>query len=336
VRGVAAVSVGVVLVAGVLGLRGNDARRDLPILQEQTGALLAVTSDMTLSLVDIDAQRVERRQLEQLAPGDPPLRLAAQGERLVFYGHGPAAGRAVHVLDPASEEPPRLLAMALFFLPAADEGHLWLVRAGEDGLEAAEMDLAGAVRVEWTPLPYDAVVAAVRSGLAFQDEEARLLVWDPRTRAPVIRLDGTFPLASEGDLLAWCDADCRRVAVTDVGAGLEQAVELPPGAAARGYVGAFSPGGRLLALPLQDAEDPDAGRGVLVVEPATGTRQLVAERKGEPPRKLGWTPDGERLLFHVPRHGLHSYRPHEAQARRVPLRVPGPVYRFAVLQADGR
>jgi hypothetical protein len=206
-------------------------------LEEETGALVAVSSDRTLTLVDLDARTSRSRRLPELAPGDPPLRLARRGDLLVFHGTAPGGGRAGHV-----------------------------------------------------------------------------------------------PLAADGDLLAWCERDCRAVSVTDVAVGLEQRVELPEGTRAREHAGALSRGGRFLAHSLLLAGDVDGAGDVLVVELATGEQRLVAGGVGRVPDKLSWTAGGERLFFHVPGCDLLAYRPWEPDARRVLVDLGGPVYGFAVLE----
>jgi hypothetical protein len=105
----------------------------------------------------------------------------------------------------------------------------------------------------------------VAGGLVYATREGTLLVWDPERRAIVQTLPGIETGSAHGQRVATCDE--RSLYVTDVGTGIQQSFSLPEGFAAfECRASAFSPDGRLLALPIMTELGHDAARALALVD----------------------------------------------------------------------
>src|SRR5213076_3415927 len=112
----------------------------------------------------------------------------------------------------------------------------------------------------------------LRSGLVLQ--HTTLELWDPATGRITQRLPGVFPVAARDWRVVSCAAGCRVLHVSDTRSGAGTVIR--PGRDFRfveSYDGAFSPDGKLVAVPA-------AGRGgasrVALVDLAARSARLVA------------------------------------------------------------
>ena len=187
---------------------GTTAEAGLPLLEEDTGATVVLTTDGEIHVLDVDARRVETLALPQLSGGDPPLRLAGRGDRFVFWGVD-AGGYATYVLDPARPAEPELLDVATVFIPSAEEDRVWLVGNGANFPQdhAREVDLQGRVTSPDAEIPGGYVHAATSAGLVVT-EDARLKLWRPGQGTTDLEIDGAI-LATAQDRVAACHSSCR-------------------------------------------------------------------------------------------------------------------------------
>jgi hypothetical protein len=228
------------------------------------------------------------------AGGDPPLRVLQTGGRVVYFGDG-----GVYANHPQLNGRPRRLGAAWYFVPSATAGRVWLTfadAAERDIRRVAEVTVRGRVTARGgrPPCPGASVLAATAHALLCQDRDG-LVAFEPRTGRVLRRIAGPFPLDTHGDLVAWCGAGCRRLHLTDVRTGADRAIE--PGAGFRfeeSYEGAFSPGGELLAVPVN-------ARGVrraALVDVDAGTARVIGRLGGY--RNLTWS---SGKLYFEPRKG---------------------------------
>lgn len=205
--------------------------------------------------MDIRTESVQHLQVPELAAGDPPYRIVSRGGKLVLYGAN------TYLLDPAVGLTPKILVKgSSFFIPSAAPDRVWAVFANPAGQVRAlrEVSVDGRVTVPDTRPPGGLwPVAATNSGVVFQLPDGQLEVWDPSTGQVVRRLQGMFPVATYGDLLAWCATNCNTLHVTNVVTGDDVAVEPPAGSYGFDpYRGSFSPDGGMIAVPTRTRADP--------------------------------------------------------------------------------
>lgn len=229
------------------------------------------------------------------AGGDPPLRVLQTGGRVVYRGDA-----GVYAIGPELKRRPRKLGAALYFIPSATEGRVWLTFADADDRDisrVAEVTVRGRVTARGgrPPCPGASVLAATKRALLCQDREG-LVAFEPQSGRVLRRIAGPFPLDTNRDLVAWCDQGCPRLHVTDVRTGADRAIE--PGddfSFEESYEGAFSPDGSLLAAPVITRN----GRRVALVDVATGTARVIGRLAGY--RNLTWS--SSRRLYFEPRNG---------------------------------
>lgn len=279
-----------------------------------TGRLyLAGRDPGTMTLVDVAAGRAERRRVRELGPGDPPYMVAFTGGRVVVF----ALGRT-STLAPDLHEPGLSLGEAWFFVPSATPGRVWLALLKRGQKRTAylrglrEVTVNGRTTMARTPRPPRWPLAAVDGGLVMQGRT--LFLWDPVSGRIVRRLPGVFPLAAHGSLLASCGRYCPGVYLADARTG-ERALVRP----GRGwkfmetYDGAFSPDGRLLAVPA-------ANRRLAVIDVEARTARLIpGARIASDYQLLAWASSGW-LYFNAGRGRIGAWRP-GAPARRLGVRV---------------
>ena len=199
--------------------------------------------------------------------------------------------------------------------PAAAPGALWLVsyRRGADMSTAVgnahEISVTGATLGPPLRLPAGYVIdRGTRAGLLLAQELAgsgpvRYELWDPGTR----RVTRSFVnlIAASPTEIAWmpgCTAGCR-VHVLDLPGGRVEQISLP----GRGmsYEGAFSPDGRLLALPVTARVTPDgraAATRLIVATVASGRITAVPGTTVGSGNAVdfGWQAGSHRLIADVP------------------------------------
>ncbi|MDQ3538849.1 MAG: hypothetical protein M3415_08655 [Actinomycetota bacterium] len=321
--------------AEVAATEADVASGGLPVLWKPTGTRLWLTSDATLTMVDVDAGRDTTVELDELAADDSPYRLEARGQTLVFHGdQGTYAQRAELGAEP------RLLGRSSYFLPSSHPQRVWLVtwRKEPTGRLAAVQEVtAGGTPTSAAVLSPQGgrPSMALDSGLVLRTPRG-LQVWDPaagrfvpvsgqftRTGEASSTLPGRFPVAASGNLLAWCRLHCLTLRLADLGTG-ERFVGAPAGTNGfGGSRGAFSPDGRWLALPAVPADGlADSDIALALVDVAAGTASLVPGG-GMHGERLAWSPSGDWVFFQ-PRAGeLAAYRPGDGSAMAVPVEVGG-------------
>ena len=294
--------IAVAVTAGVI-VRDDAPRRvtaDEPpaidgVFPTATGTVL-VFDDGTSGVVavDLDHRRVSRLAIEGQRGSDAPFRLHRTGDAFVF-GSG-----AVSTV-PFAGHPSVSLGESTIFVPAVEDGTVWLVDYPGGPIGAGiptlrHVDLTGAVLSESAGLQDEDALAirAMAGGMAYETPDG-VVVWDPST-GEITHPFGTSPDVLIGDvhgsLVAWCDAPaaCTAVHVTDLTTGTDvQASPTDPRFAVNITGVRFSPDGSTLAV--QTAFE------ILLVDTTTGERR-VAVTDGLPDAGyLAWADDGRRLFF---------------------------------------
>jgi hypothetical protein len=317
------------------GLTGPADRRDAGAV----GPELFLAGDGEMWIVDADTSTVRHLDLPYLAPGDPPHRISAGQGKLVVWGY------ETYVLDPSSlQTPPMVLAKdSWIFLPSSRPGRVWLgILDPQSPSTERALSFVREVTVDGTVTQPDTEppagrwpVAALEEGLVFEVGDS-LEVWDPRTRMVVERLPGAFPLAWQGHRLAWCDARCDEVRITDLSTHETVRVPVPEGAVAfQALEGEFSPDGTLLALIAQTDPGADADRQLVLVDVSSGRASTVGGARVRPPYAfVAWSSSGESVFVaggeRGGEHQLVQYRPSNGSVRDLAATV-GDFYDIAAI-----
>jgi hypothetical protein len=254
-------SIALLVLAGISGgaIAISNAGGDTPQVagdppaQQGPGPRLYLPGDGELWRVDLEGN-VKHVELPQLTPGDPPYRIVRREERLVAWGY------ETLLLDPELESPPSVvISDSWFFIPSAFEDRLWAsimdpeTRDTKRAYEfVREVNVEGEVTVQDVRAPGGRwPERALEAGLVFSSNEG-WIVWDPASDDVVFRFDADNLGPAYGNLIAWCDAGCRSVHITDVSTGSDRTVEPPDGWSAFDVsAGAFSPDGTTIAVPLR-------------------------------------------------------------------------------------
>lgn len=294
-----------------------------------THATLFLSSDTHLTVVDIDQGDVDTRPLGELAPGDPPYRLVAREDQLVFYGR-----EGTYRLDPAADKPPSLLEPSEFFIPSAVADRVWLVNRGGDdqdtGFELREVDLNGN-QTESARAPAGWPTAAIADGIVLQADDGSLVVWDPGTDEVRSRFPGASLVAAAANVVAWCTSPCSSLHLTDIGTGEERVVPAPEGTTSfMENEGAFSPDAQTLAVPATIAAS-DEPAALALIDAGSDDARLVpnVRLRGQPNRHLAWDRSGTRLFFELGEGQLGTFRLGSSKAERLAVVVPYPFYGMA-------
>jgi hypothetical protein len=285
--------------------------------------VLALLNPERAEVVDLRSRRRARRRLPGGTLCYAPL--AVSGGHLILPGLR-RRGIVALALGLGLKGRARLVARGDMFLPSASEGRIWTVhfRSGRmlgslSWLREVSVD-GQTILVSHRQTPGSNVVDAADDGLIFE-RRGRLLVWDPRRGVVVRRLPGDFVLATHGHEVATCSSrNCTRLNV--VGRGQKQAFT-PGQELAEG--GAFSPDGRLLAVPVR------AGRRtrILVVDLDTRAVRAVPSARMGDYAPLTWSRSGQSLYFVGADGRLMSYRPGAASSKWLRMRFPDPVMQLA-------
>jgi hypothetical protein len=169
-------------------------------------------------------------------------------------------------------------------------------------------------------------VAALEAGLAFQFPEGQLQVWDPRMDKVIRQLPGQFPVASYGNLLAWCADACETLHVTNVVTGEGVEVTPPPGTYGfQAYAGAFSPDGKTIAVPVYADSKLTNQWKLALVDAEAGTAMLVKGTAVEGYVFVDWSPSGEKVFItggdRFMERIIIEYQVSSDTARRLPVDV---------------
>jgi hypothetical protein len=301
-------------------------------------ARLFLAGDGELWVVDVAGASVRHRPLPQLSPGDPPYRIVRRGDKLVLWSY------QTLTLDPSGTvaQPRTLVRDSWIFIPSAVPDRIWVGILDPDSPETErrlvavrEVAVDGQVTVgDVRPPGGRWPVAATSSALAFQSQGSgqggdQLELWNPRTGKVLRRLPGEFPVASHGDLLAWCRQSCARLQVTNVATGKEIQVRPPAGAFGFApYQGVFSPDGKLLAVPVRSDSAPttqDPKWRLALVDVEKGTATLVQGPTLQGYVFVDWSPAGTTVFItggdRFKERTIFEYRLGTASARRLPVKV---------------
>lgn len=336
----------VVNVARVLPGRGptigNPASTgaDLQPLTTTTEALLVLSTDRVLATVDVDRREVDIYPLDELASGDPLVRLAVRGMFAVFYGGQRTFTAGLPGLELPDVYPisPADTAGA-GFLPADGQDLVWLIRSpgGAEGPRVTLVDPTGEIVAAEEQLPAGAPVATVAGGLVLQRSD-QLLVWDAAAGVTHTLEDGRFVPAAQDSRVAWCGEGCTQLHVLDIDTGEELSrMPAPAGTVFAGYAGAFSPDGSLLAVPLSAVEGGH-GRGLALIDTAKWSQRVVAaDAMAETRGHVGWSPDSRFVFFDLAPDRIGVWQVGETQARTLELDLPSrlvPFHGFDVTSRD--
>jgi hypothetical protein len=295
----AAVGLIAVLAVGAGLLVSDDAPSDITaqvppldgVFDLATGTVLVFDDGLEGTIrVDLDRRTVERKPLDGQRAGDQPFRLLRTGDALVF-GWGDV------YTAPLSGEPSSLVGAATIFVPALDDGTVWLVdypggRIGDGVPTIRHVQLDGTVLSERAGLEHGVPIREVQGGLAYEVDDG-IVVWDPATGDTTPLLDrGAFIGDVHGSKVAWCEATgpCREIHVTDLDTGAEvSATPTDPAYAVNFADAAFSPDGTELAVQT-------AGQ-ILLVDTETGARRVAVPQGLSDAGSLAWRDDGRQLFF---------------------------------------
>ena len=265
--------------------------------------------------------------------GDPLERLHFTGGRLVWW-----AGYTWSIGADLRGKPKRLAKVP--FIPSATPGRVWFLKARgvhsrNAVLDAVEMTAAGRVTLRGSAGRMrrpcrGAIVAATQHALLCQssdlDGRFGFVAIDPRTGGRLANFPGPFPLGTHGDLVASCTETCRRVHLSDVATGAGRTIPPPAGVRFTGaYDGAFSPDGRLVAVPVKGRRL----RVALIDVTRLTARIIPGSRLAADYRKIAWSSSGE-LFFSAGGGTVMAYRPGAKRARRLPLEFEAPILDLAV------
>lgn len=245
---------------------------------EPTDSVLVFAGTHHLVFVDLDGREMRTHVVAELTGGDPPHRVVARGEALVFWGGGD-----VHALRPGPLEqvlpPARTLARSTAFVPSADPDRIWVMEEPDAGRQLLELTIDGEVTRE-VPAPHPHLPQlALAEHLLFADGEL-----SPLSQADAVQpLGDVRVLAGQGSTVAFCDLpSCERLHVRDLAGGEESWTDGQwDGALAR-----FDPAGERLAL----------------ASPATpGTLHILDHDRVALPESEGvvgltWSTDGDTLF----------------------------------------
>jgi WD40 repeat protein len=292
-----------------------------------------------LWVVDVAGASVRHRRFPQLSPGDPPYRIVRRGDKLVLWSY------QTLTLDPSSNAagPSTLVPDSWIFIPSAAPDRIWVgildpkSPETERRLKAVrEVTVDGRVTVGDVRPPQGRwPLAATSSALAFQSHgsgpggDDELELWNPRTGKVMRRLPGEFPVASHGDLLAWCRQSCARLHLTNVATGKEIQVRPPAGVSGFApYQGVFSPDGKLIAVPVRSGSAPttqDPKWRLALVDVEEGTATLVQGPTLQGYVFVDWSPAGTTVFItggdRFKERTIFEYRLGTAGARRLPVEV---------------
>lgn len=290
------------LVLAAVALAGcGEAAAEQPPAAPSGLLFLAGREPGTLIRVDTAAGTVTTRTgLRALGGGDPPHMVHFTGGRLVTFALGRATSFAPDLGDPRS------LGESWFYVPSDTPGRVWniLRTPGSNvtfrGVREMTVDGRGTFVQRWKVPGWP--VGATADGIVVQ--RRRLEVWSPVTRRLVRRLPATFPVAFSGTLAASCGDPCRTLYLDD---------RPVRGRFAAPYAGAFSPDGKLLAVPW-------AKRRIAIVDVASGAVTRIPGARLAPAYKdLAWASSGW-LFWNAGGGRLGAWRPGEP-ARDLGVRV---------------
>jgi hypothetical protein len=319
------VCLGAALVLAGCGSVSHSVRGARPLeaaAARPTGMLYLSSTQFELrsvTIIDAGSARLEVRRLSELSPGDPPYTIAVIGGQVVVYGRV-----GTYRFGASVREPGRLIGASWFFIPSASRGRVWLVLSDARNPDQAhglggvrEVTVGGKVVLAHSARPPYAPVAAVDGGLLVQAQT--LEVWQPASGRIVRKLPGVFPLATRQSLVVSCSSQCPVLHITNTRTGSDAWIR--PGPAFRfvaSYDGAFSPDGRLVAIP---ATTTAGDSRVALVDLARRAATLVpGPGLARDYTLIAWASTGW-LFYNAGNGHIAAYRPPAPRATLLPLRV---------------
>lgn len=302
---------------------GNELAGELVVgsIEKVQGSVVA---GIALRAIDLETGESRKLEVSDFNPGDAQFSLIQTGTGFVFR-----CGPGVCVLDNDLQGEASVLGKAWCLSPSATEGQVWLAILDPDSPDTVrsmksvqEMTLDGQVLME-SELPPDrwhCPVGAVNQAVLFQEGDD-LVVWDAEAREVVYRLPGPFPADTHGDLVAWCDQNCKGgLHLTDIGSGEDVVIEADQSFRfEETYDGAFSPDGSLLALPVA-ADNSFHARQVAVINVQEGTARLIENLIIHGP--MAWASSGNRLFIDVGEGKIAVYDAVSGDLREILVDVP--------------
>jgi hypothetical protein len=273
-----------------------------------------------------DGRRAARSVVTGQVAGDQDPRLHRTGGHLVV-GWG-----EITAVDVTTREQVAL-GEATIFLPAVEEGRVWLIdweggRIGQGNATAWQVVVATGEPLSG-PIPIDAAgfpAAGIAGGLALETDDGVALWADGDVFRRLGEGDGDGVVVDvHRNRIAWCSGECDTLHVTDLYGG-DHVYSGPFDAAS----GRFSPDGRLLAFA--------NGPWVHILDPQTGTIDQVG-RLGDPSTPyLAWAPDGQQVFastyaYRKPTMEVLRHRLADEHTDRVSLPFGGAL-NFVVIDED--
>ena len=292
-----------------------------------SGRILFVTNGDRLTSVDVaSGERASRRV--SVAGCGPDVYLT--GGRVVF-AELRRARTVVYSVPQELDREPRRLGAAHAFVRSAVDGRIWMsgrVCRSKKLLEGArEVTVGGEVTSTTThELPTDWLIGAVEDGLLVGLRRS-VVLWDPESGRTLRRLEGLkWVEGVQGNRVAGCAANtrCRALAIVDAGTGERVDAELPEPYRLGGGA-EFSPDGSLVATPVM----ADRRWAMALVDASDGSVALVPgfrSRRTYP--ELAWSETSGWLFFRGERGRVMAYRPGEADAVALPLKLPRTAVNF--------
>lgn len=299
------------------------------VLEEPTSAVLFLVSNGHLARLDVDARTLTTSPIR--AAIDDPLHPAVlpRGEVLAFQGLDPEAGRTTSVVSFDLRAAVAPLGPSAYFVgsPEQDRVVLAIPAPGAVGPRAAlsairEVTVDGQILGSDTSSPEgSALLARLPNGLAYQDAEGSIVIWDPASGDTLFSANGQS-VAFGTDRLAWCAADCGAVSVFDPTPGRVWEIRRPDQVIAFGQTGAFSPDGRYLAVPVGIRGSQGLYGALALVAVEDETAWVIPDSELVPiDAPVAWSPAGDWVFFGRTGDYLGAYRLGTMDVGRVPVDV---------------
>jgi hypothetical protein len=262
-----------VLVLAVLAGCGGAPRAE-------EGPRLYLAGNGELWIVDVAHQQARHLARPLLDVGDPPHRILARGRRLVMGSqYGDSA----------------------FFLPSQHGDRVWVVDIGGRSIVRAvrEVTVDGVTTVAASVPPRRRwPLAAVDDGLLLAARFG-LELWDPHSGRVVRSLPvdaGTLGPTSGHVIVSCTDPGCHALQLTDSRTGTRRTIHAPRSFTFEPWGAAFSPGGRLLGVPIRVVAD--GPRQLALVDVARGRVAIVPRSSVSPGYTLvAWSASGDDVFL---------------------------------------
>lgn len=294
-----AVIVIALVVALLVGVRGDRDRSQIEsqpaprgVFSETTNAVLLMSDGIDgVTAIDLDGRIAARTVIDGERAGDQPFRITTTGGHVVV-------GWAEIYAQPLSGEESTKIDDATIYVPAAEPAAVWTIswegeRIGVGAATVRRVSMNGTVELSSNSLDTNVAqpLLGVPGGLVVQTPEG-VAVWDSRTETvgPTLGPGQAFSVASNGELLAWCENTCADVHVVALA---DQGPPTARHAAPGGQQLALSNDGRWLALL---RPGPANGNEVVIRNLGDGTESIVATGLTGY-GSVAWSPDSRQLFY---------------------------------------